>query len=81
MDEFFCIILRFPLPRGIPRTCENLECIYEILVILLENLIVVYNDVVDKEKKMTIRLWVSKEYEGEVENNSFNIKINPGQES
>lgn len=39
--------------------------------------IVVYNGKVNKEKKITIRLWISKDYEGEVENNSFKIKVNP----
>ena len=39
--------------------------------------IVIYSGVVTEEKKITIRMWVSKEYEGEIENNSFNIKINP----
>ena len=39
--------------------------------------IVIYSGVVTEEKKITIRMWVSKDYEGEIENNSFNIKINP----
>lgn len=43
--------------------------------------IVVYNGNVNDSKKLTIRMWVSKEYEGEVENNSFKIKINPRQEN
>lgn len=38
--------------------------------------IVVYTGKVNKEKKITIRLWISKDYEGEVENNSFKIKVN-----
>ena len=43
--------------------------------------IVVYNGKVNEAKKITIRMWISKEYEGEVNNNSFKIRINPGQES
>ena len=39
--------------------------------------IVVYNGVVTKGNKVTIRMWISREYEGEVGNNSFQIKINP----
>ncbi len=41
--------------------------------------IIVYNGKVEDTKKMTIRMWVSKEYEGDIDNNSFSIKINPGQ--
>ena len=47
----------------------------------LDDGIVVYNGKVDNEKNITIRLWVSKEYEGDIDNNSFSIKINPGQEN
>lgn len=43
--------------------------------------IIVYNGRVNNEKKLTIRMWVSKDYDGEVDNNSFKIKINPRQES
>ena len=40
---------------------------------------VVYNGKVDDTKKVTIRMWISKEYEGDIDNNSFSIKVNPGQ--
>ena len=43
--------------------------------------IIVYNDVVGENNKVTVKLWVSKEYKGEVNNNSFKIKINPSQEN
>ncbi len=42
--------------------------------------IIVYNSKVTEGQKITIRMWVSKDYDGEVENNSFKIKINPRQE-
>ena len=42
--------------------------------------IIVYNSKVTESQNITIRMWVSKDYDGEVENNSFKIKINPRQE-
>lgn len=43
--------------------------------------IVAYTGKVSGKKEATVKMWVSKEYEGEISNNSFKIKINPRQES
>lgn len=43
--------------------------------------IVAYTGKVSGKKEATVKMWVSKEYEGEIDNNSFKIKINPRQES
>ncbi len=43
--------------------------------------IIVYQGNVSEGKELTLRMWISKEYEGKIDNNSFSVKINPGQEN